>query len=603
MESKKKKNNKRVRVGSRLFEFVFPWGKRPTVKTVSRINSKYIAWLAMSIASGFIDFIFFCNMTKSKFEIGTLFSIPAAIVYGYISICLTYSKALHSIEINALNQIRRYLDKTTTIAKTFFKVTTKWVVIYILYILISIMTSASLSTISIGEGIHRNQSVIKSINSDISKLQKYYNTEEKSDSLQFENIVSNVNISAEKIARDTFNSIRPIIEEYRQERTDFEELGISFDFKEEIEWNGKKIIPDSYWDSRNKKVVSDLATKGVSLTTTQIRKAGYTEIQAAIKKKQEELNSNKGMKDLESLTQMTKSKYVQAIKNLENKYKDPSGNYIIFDENNLDGAISKLENLRVSYENDSGDIGSSAKIFMQIGSSFSSKKEDKDLMEIAKETVTLTSFGPTEKLMIAVLFFFGLLLELGINQFAPTGELTRKGLGQFRKYFPKEFNVSDFMFEIAKKKLEFGDITEEEFLKEKKECEDIKRISSMKLEDEVLNTEQLKKELEQKNSDNEKLLKELTDARNKLFKLNLNKKVEISNVESKEETKETLRRLSQKKEEVKEIAKEAPKAETKETIKKEPKIEEPKIETKELKPSRKLVVLPAEVELENMINN
>ena len=38
--------------------------------------------------------------------------------------------------------------------------------------------------------------------------------------------------------------------------------------------------------------------------------------------------------------------------------------------------------MRVSYENDSGDVGSSAKIFMQIGSSFSSKKEDKDLKSL-----------------------------------------------------------------------------------------------------------------------------------------------------------------------------------------------------------------------------
>ena len=572
MENKNKKTNKRVN-GSRLLDFVWLWKKKPNIKTNKKINSKYIAWVAMSIASGFIDFIFFCNMTKSFFEIGTLFQIPAAIVYGYISICLTYSKALHSIEINSLNQIRRYMDTTTEVSKTFFRVKLKWFVIYILYVCISIMTSASLSTISIGEGIHRNQSTIKSINADISKLQKYYNTEDKSNDLQFQSLVEGMSSStnAINIALKKFLEVQPIIEAYRQERASFPADHNSF---EEIEWNGQKIIPKSYWDKRNSKVLADIAVTGVRLTIKQIIFATDQEIQQIIKNAQEKLTTNTSAKDLTALTEATKKKYIQEIKNLKNKYKDPLGNYIVFDENDLSGTISKLEMLRVSYENDSGDVGSSAKIFMQIGSSFSDKKDNKDLVDIAKETATLSSFGTTEKLMMLVLFFFGLLLELGINQFAPTGELTREGLGEFRKYFPKNFNVSEFMFEIAKKKLEFGDITEEQFLKEKKECERIMKLSNMKLGEDFEDIDEIKKELENTKKQNEKIANELTETRNKLFKINLEKnkeKVQVDN-QPKEE---------QKKEEI---------------------IEENKKESKE-EVSKKLVVLPAERELLDMINN
>ena len=570
MENKNKKTNKRVN-GSRLLDFVWPWKKKPNIKTNKKINSKYIAWVAMSVASGFIDFIFFCNMTKSFFEIGTLFQIPAAIVYGYISICLTYSKALHSIEINSLNQIKRYMDKTAEVSKTFSRVKLKWFAIYILYVCISIMTSASLSTISIGEGIHRNQSVIKSINADISKLQKYYNTEDKSNDLQFQSLVEGISSStnAINIAQEKFSKIQPIIKEYRQERSSFREVA-DYDSFEEIEWNGQKIIPNSYWDKRNSKVLADVAAAGVRLEIKQIREASDQQIQQIIKNAQEKLTTNTSVKDLTALTEATKNKYIQEIKNLKNKYKDPLGNYIVFDENDLSGTISKLEMLRVSYENDSGDVGSSAKIFMQIGSSFSDKKDNKDLVDIAKETATLSSFGTTEKLMMFVLFFFGLLLELGINQFAPTGELTREGLGEFRKYFPKNFNVSEFMFEIAKKKLEFGDITEEQFLKEKKECEKIMKLSNMKLGEDFEDIDEIKKELENTKKQNEKIVNELTETRNKLFKINLEKNKEKNQVDN------------QLKEEQKE-----------EENKKEPKEEV----------SKKLVVLPAERELLDMINN
>ena len=574
MENKNKKINKRVN-GSRLLDFVCPWKKRPNIKTNKKINSKYIAWVAMSIASGFIDFIFFCNMTKSFFEIGTLFQIPASIVYGYISICLTYSKALHSIEINSLNQIKRYMDKTTEVSKTFSRVKLKWFAIYILYVCISIMTSASLSTISIGEGIHRNQSVIKSINADISKLQKYYNTEDKSNDLQFQSLVEGISSStnAINIAQKTFEKVQPIIEAYRQERASFK-ASFNVNSFEEIEWNGQKIIPSYYWDKRNDKVKADVAATGVKLTLPQIIDYSYSDIQQIIKNAEEKFTTNTSVKDLTALKEATKNKYIQEIKNLKNKYKDPLGNYIVFDENDLSGTISKLEMLRVSYENDSGDVGSSAKIFMQIGSSFSDKKDNKDLVDIAKETATLSSFGTTEKLMMFVLFFFGLLLELGINQFAPTGELTREGLGEFRKYFPKNFNVSEFMFEIAKKKLEFGDITEEQFLKEKKECEKIMKLSNMKLGEDFEDIDVIKKELENAKKQNEKITNELTETRNKLFKINLEKnkeKVQVDNQPKEEPKKEEI-------------------------------IEEPKKEPKE-EVSKKLVVLPAERELLDMINN
>ena len=75
--------------------------------------------------------------------------------------------------------------------------------------------------------------------------------------------------------------------------------------------------------------------------------------------------------------------------------------------------------------------------------------------------------------MMGVLLFLSLLCELAINQFSPQPKLTRKLVGKFRRYFPKDFDINEFIFEVSKEKYKAMEIDTEEYDKEIKICADI----------------------------------------------------------------------------------------------------------------------------------
>jgi hypothetical protein len=151
---------------------------------------------------------------------------------------------------------------------------------------------------------------------------------------------------------------------------------------------------------------------------------------------------------------------------------------VVFDTDNnksakvlVQSALTLLKVLRVDVENDSGDIGSSSKIFMQLGSKIDSAKAEAVTLENVLETdKTSGSFGTTEVLMMSMLLFLSLLVELGINQFSTKTKITRKMLGDFSHYFPEDFDVDKFMLSVYIDDLKFGRISELEFDKKAAEC-------------------------------------------------------------------------------------------------------------------------------------
>lgn len=459
---------------------IFSINKKPTTSGKILINGKMLVFIVCSIVSGLINLIFICNLTKTPYTLGTLLSIPAAILLGVLSVSLDLSKALHVIQVNTLNELYRFLNGESWASKI-KKISNKWNRVYVLYVVLSIITSVSLSTISIGEGISRNRSIINSINSDISELTMYSDTNKTSDNIEFNSLLKSVNNSdnAINLAQQKFSEIESEIKSYRQERAEFP---AAFNFKEEIDYNGGKIVPDEYWTKKNDEILKKVNASGISLTINQIRTMSYSDIQMKVKNSQELLTKNNSVNKLSELSEKTNNKAYSKIKNLNGRYIYPDtwkngiyikGQDVVFSDNDISGAIDKLNDLKTKYENDSGDIGSSSKIFMQLGSAIDSIKSNKKNLDLTKvQNTKVSSFGTTELLMMGMLLFLSLLCELAINQFSPKVIISREMLSQFSQYFPSDFDVNVFMKKVAYSERDFGEISDKEFQTEIKYCDD-----------------------------------------------------------------------------------------------------------------------------------
>ena len=144
----------------------------------------------------------------------------------------------------------------------------------------------------------------------------------------------------------------------------------------------------------------------------------------------------------------------------------------------VSSALTQLKALRVDVESDSGDIGSSSKIFMQVGSWIDGATEKKTDLTNVLDNKNPISFGTVEILMMVMLLFLSLLCELAINQFAPTIKVSRKMLGQFRHCLPKEFDINLFMLNLNNELRDYDLISDEELEYQIDYCN--KRLKSKK---------------------------------------------------------------------------------------------------------------------------
>ena len=247
---------------------------------------------------------------------------------------------------------------------------------------------------------------------------------------------------------------------------------------------------------------------------------------------------------------------------------------------NVQQAVTRLKALRVDIENDSGDIGSSSKIFMQIGSSFGKQKKT-DLSNVL-DTTKKGSFGATEIMMMLMLLFLSLLCELAINQFSPKTTISRKMLNQFSQYFPADFDINDFMLDIYIEQFNYGAMSKEKF----DEC--VKDTLSMM----DINKKKLKENGKKKGYE---VITEILKKENYLTAKEVNNL--ISKV--KEDTDKKLQEFV-KESEISQLKEEINKFNYKEVAEEMDEPEEPIVEN--IKPSNKMIVKSAEKEIQEMIS-
>lgn len=446
------------------------------------VKAKFITFIVLSVISAFINLIFLAGLTKTPYILGDTrgwyISIPAALFLGCLSIGLDISKALHVIQVNTLNNLARKLsDKTWS--HRIRKVAKKWLYVYILYVTLSIITSVSLSSISIGSGITRNANLRDQVNEYIQRGEQYSGINNAAKDASLQNLISNATSTAEVEAR-----------QYATEKTN--EINAFIDKITEI--NGRVFTSDEDSTAQQKKqaAFSQHETERQKINNI-LRNAGYrprsfqdfitfdtSNIQAAIKKAQLDFLSNNtndaAIAQLNKVTEATDVEILAWLETLNNlQLLNPKDNSVFKIEIDREKpasvlaktAVTQLKALKVDIENDSGDIGISSKIFMQLGGFIQSlNQKDGTFDSVLTNSTRSSTFGPTEVMMMLMLLFLSLLCELGINQFSPEVSISRKMLAQFRRYYEKDFDVNQFMISIAVELRDYDLIDDETFNKE-----------------------------------------------------------------------------------------------------------------------------------------
>lgn len=487
-----KKDKSKVKRGIRLPKFV--WFKQNHVGEAILINGKIVVFILCSVISSLINLVFISNLTKESYDIGSILSIPAAIFLGILSVGLDASKTIHVIQVNSLNEMYRKLSQFPW-SKSIKKTLNKWTTVYLLYVVLSIITSVSLSTISIGAGITRNANLLNLIDTQIKEGEKYLEIDGASKDANFKHIINSATDSSEEdaitFARNKITEIWPFIEEYKTERASFIDAGYDVNSTKEIEWDGNIIVPSSYWDKRNRDVNNRLTNAGhPSISGSAIMNLNRANVERIIQQNQLSLtetrkseNAIEKLNDLSSQSMQEALGWISTINSL--KMVNPKTGEIAsfdIDETNpkvsVSSALTQLKALRVDVESDSGDIGSSSKIFMQVGSWIDGATEKKSDLTTVLDNKNQISFGTVEILMMVMLLFLSLLCELAINQFAPTIKVSRKMLGQFRHCLPKEFDINLFMLNLNNELRDYDLISDEELEYQIDYCN--KRLKSKK---------------------------------------------------------------------------------------------------------------------------
>lgn len=468
---------------------------RPISSAQVLINGKLVVFVFCSLVSAFINLVFISNLTKSGYSVGTLFTLPAAVLLGSLSIGLDIAKFLLAIQVNTLGELIRKLSKFSWV-KNVKRAAVWWRTVYITFIMLSVITSVSLSSISIGAGITRNANLISQIDEYIVQGEGYTNINAGADAVTRQNLISKATDTSERDARDYAENAVAEIEAFIAEvgpivNADYKDIAGGLTAKQQKD---NALRP---YESKRTKINNILRGAGYRARTFDELVAFNTLTLATdIKQKRlEYLQSSSNDIAVEKLGELKDNTNAEIYSWLETlnalALVNPKTNEtIVFDTSTekpanvlAKSATQILKALRVDVENDSGDIGSSSKIFMQVGSIFASKKVgDKDL-QAALNVKAEGSFGATEIMMMSMLLFLSLLCELAINLFSPKTNISRKMLSQFSEYFDTNFDVNDFMLEIYIDQLNFGVLDREAFDRKAKKAVELTEITKESLYD------------------------------------------------------------------------------------------------------------------------
>ena len=473
---------------------------RPVLNTTKAlISGILVTCIGLSIVSGLIDIVFFSGLSKSFYGLFGIWSIPAGVILSVMSLFFTSAKFWCAMQLGAINELQaRLRNAGLNWWSNLNKLKFKWHLVHKFLISISIITSVSLSVISIGAGITRNANTLKQIDEFIQQGTRYSELVNQANQTTLTTIVQKSIDTSEadsiKFTNEHMAKIRPLLEDYKEDRAAFEsEYGAAAITSVDIEYKNKPA--SRYWDDRNREINNLLSQAGYgTITGRQIYNLNPANVEATIKrnylntykpKNADEVNA--AMSELKDSTLEEATAWIQTLnsigftKNIQKINEDGKKVWttvpVEFDTDPnkstkvlVDTALTQLKAFRVDVENDSGDIGESSKIFMQVGSwidRLSAKRTQ--TIEDALTVNISTGMGPTEIMMMILIMIFGIVQEFIIALFTPKSTIDRKMLSRFDAYFGP-LDVNRFLLGVYQDYLNKGIISQKDFEIKARKC-------------------------------------------------------------------------------------------------------------------------------------
>lgn len=479
--------------------------EKPTLRTTTiLINGKLTTCVLLSIISGLIDLVFFSGLSKSAYDLFGFIAIPAGLLLSLMSIGFTMGKFFCAMQLGAIGELKTRLHNAGyKWYKKLNKLSWKWQTIHKFLIGVSILTSISLSVVSIGTGVSRNANKLKQIDELITEGTRYneiLNTAR--DTFLTATVSKSVDTSEQDAITYTQNymsRIRPLVEQYRQDIQEFTGAGFDVGSEEEIIWNNQIIIPKTYWNQRGEEVNSLLQIEGYTPPKNQIYNLNLNDVQKFIRRNYlnnyQSRNPEEIKREMEDARQSTVREAqgwldtLNASNFTKNERVDlPNGRYeytsvpVTFDTDytNTDTkvlitrALSLLKQYRTEVESDSGDIGSSSKLFMMIGNALDKlNTKQSNSFDDALTMKVNTGMGSTEIMIMIVIMLFGIVQEFLIALFTPKSTISRKMLYQFDSYFGADFSIDNFLLDVYIDYYKKGILAKDDFEAKCRKCVDL----------------------------------------------------------------------------------------------------------------------------------
>ena len=440
--------------------------EKPKIKTTQvLISGILLTCIILSIVSGFIDLVFFSNLSKSLYGLFGLWSVPAGVLMSIMSIGFTSGKFFVQMQLGAIKELQSRLRASGFVwsAENLNADKWKWGLVHKFLVSISIITSISLSVISIGTAVRdaeRNSANITIAINELTELkdQQRTDTQDKK-ALTRSNIAGTANSKAK--AEEEAERAMPNIYAWQSRLVEIDAMDISS--------AEKTVLKNKERPEYTKKAPTFVTSRNIDYISKVEVVNGFKELA------QNSETDNAGIEALEKLNDESRKDIRSTILALEKRFKEPDtvekgihidGSYVTFiDENgeplDISQVIGKLQTLRDEWKN-SSDIGDSAELFMLISEIITSKTGN----------TSTSGAGTTEIMLMVLICIFGIVQEFLIALFTPKSTIDRKMLSRFSGSleWKDEAEKETFLIKVYKAYVGDGILSKDEYERKVQKC-------------------------------------------------------------------------------------------------------------------------------------
>ncbi len=425
-------------------------------KSTVLINGLLLTCIGLSISSGFVDIVCYSGLSKSYFHLGTV-PFAAAILYTIISVFLTTGKFWCGMKIGMLKELR---TKLKTQNKNWFSNITKallpWQIIHKALILISLLTAMSMSVNSIGAGIRTMQQNIDNMTNDVTMLIDLRDsvdqgTKDKTSAAK-ENITGKLN--AKDSATAAADRYWPSIDEWQGK---LKQLYAQYPVNEER--------TKAEQDALIEKERGPYRKMAPTFVGNNIDYISYDELIAGYKKITSENETVDAASIYEEAVAYDKGRIEETLTAIiEKEYRTPDGKTISFTKEdgslvNVSTAIARLQTGISEWQNDTGDVGESSKVFTLMAMYM--KADEK-----------AGGMGAAEWMIMLFIFITGVIQEFLIALCTPAATIDRKTLSSVSRYleWKDDEEKERFLIKVYKDYVGDGVFSQEDYEEKCRKC-------------------------------------------------------------------------------------------------------------------------------------